>query len=380
MKKIFLALYAKYYWFIGEKLCTMLMEKYGYGYYLRVYNDISKVKDIKTNLLTKEQKLEIDNFYKKYYGKKISYIWHNLIMSYNNKFDVRYIPPDIFIKIRDKLNSNSKTCLMIYDKNFLYEFVKKTNVKFPKRLFYSINNLFFDSANNKISKDDLYKQMSNIGEAFIKPSQLTNSGYARNCKLINMKDGVDVNSNTSIKEIIEDYNAKDFIVQEKIVCHKSISDIYSKSVNTFSLYTIIWNNEVKIIPKPVFKIGMGGSCTDYSGITKEGLVMGLNNDGTLFDFALCVKQDKKYYAHPDTGFVFKNHKIFNFSKILETAKKLHSCIPWLTFCKWDITIGVDGEPIVVEVEKPSELFQKQIFYKEGFFGENTEEMLALVKK
>ena len=375
MKNLFLRLYAKYYFHIGIKLHALLMERSGYNYYLMVYNDISKIKDVKRDLLTKEQKLEIDKFYKECYGKKVTYMWHNLMMSYTDKFDVSYLPPDIFRKIRNRLNSNNKYGSTLYDKNLLYDFVKKANVQVPKRLFYSINNLFFDSANNKISKDDLYKQMSNIGEVFIKPSQLTNSGLARNCKLINMKDGVDINSNTSIKDIVKNYNAKDFLVQEKIVCHKSISDIYSKSVNTFSIYTFIWNDEVKIIPKPVFKIGMGGSCTDYLGITKGGLFIGINNDGTLFDTALCVKQDKWYNAHPDTGLVFKNHKIINFQRVLETAKQLHYCIPWLGFCRWDITIDINGEPVVIEVEAPSEIFQQQVLYKEGFFGEYTEEIL-----
>ena len=70
MKNLFLRLYAKYYFHIGIKLHALLMERSGYNYYLMVYNDISKIKDVKRDLLTKEQKLEIDKFYKECYGKK----------------------------------------------------------------------------------------------------------------------------------------------------------------------------------------------------------------------------------------------------------------------------------------------------------------------
>ena len=380
MKDFFLRLYAKYYWLIGIKLFAMLMEKYDYDYYLMVYNGISDNKDVKTNLLTKEQKLEIDNFYKKHYGKKVPYMWPNLLVSFTNKFDVRYIPPDIFRKIRIALNSKDRSSFMLYDKNLLYRFTEKANIKAPEKLFYSISNLFFDSSDNMISRETFYNKMSNIGEAFIKPTKLYDSGYAKNCRIINVVDGVDTYSDTSIKDIIEKYYNKDFIVQEKIVCHKSISDIYSKSVNTFSVYTFIWNNEVKIINKPILKIGMGDHTTDYSGIKNEGLIIGIDNDGTLFDSALCIKQDKWYTSHPDTGLIFKNHKIVNFQKVLETAKKLHSYIPWLKFCRWDITIDFNGEPVVIEMEKPIEIFQQQILYKEGFFGEYTEDVLSLLKK
>ncbi len=379
MKEMFLHLYANYYRHIGIKLYAMLKEMYGYKYYLSVYKDISKIKNVKTDLLTKEQKVEIDTFYKKHYGKKVPYMWHNLMVCYSNKFDVRYIPPDIFMKIRDKLNSN-KPHTVIYDKNLFYRFTEHTNIKKPKRLFYSINSLFFDSSDNMISRETFYNKMSNIGEAFIKPANLRNSGYAKNCRIINIINGIDTYSNTSIKDIIEKYYTYDFLVQEKIVCHKSISDIYSKSVNTFSVYTFVWNNEVKVLKNPLLKIGMSGNITDYSGIASEGLIIGINNDGTLFDSALCVKQDKWYTSHPDTGVVFKNHKIFNFQKVLETAKRFHSRIPWLNFCRWDITIDVTGEPVCIEVEEPTEVFQQQIFYKKGLFGEYTEELLSCLNK
>ena len=65
---------------------------------------------------------------------------------------------------------------------------------------------------------------------------------------------------------------------------------------------------------------------------------------------------------------------------MESVKKLHSCIPWLKFCKWDVTIDIDGEPVLVELERPSELFPQQVLYKEGIFGEYTEELLSLLKK
>ncbi|MBR4632117.1 MAG: hypothetical protein IKO48_02205 [Elusimicrobia bacterium] len=221
--------------------------------------------------------------------------------------------------------------------------------------------------------------MSNIGEVFIKPANFRNSGYAKNCRVINVIDGIDIRSKMSIKDIIEKYYKKDFVIQEKLVCHKSISDIYPESVNTFSIYTFVLNNEIKIINKPILKIGMGDNITDYSGLTSEGLMIGIDNDGTLFDSALCTKQDKWYASHPDTGFVFKNHKIVNFQKVLETAKKLHSCIPWLHFCRWDITIDSAGEPVAIEVERPSEIFQQQILYKEGFFGKYTEGILSFIR-
>lgn len=380
MKRVFYWLSFTLYWKIFYRLYLIARKHPRYNYHCKFINNLSKIKDIKTNILTKEQKIETDKFYKKYYGKKISYSFHNMIVGYNNFFDVKYISPDIFWKFIDKLNRQDSSGFIFYDKNFLYNFSERAKIKTPKRFFYSTNNLFFDSNDNIISKEELYKKISNLGEAFIKPTNMFDSGYAKNCKLINIIDGIDLYSRKGIKDIIKKYYSHDFIIQEKIVCHKSISDIYPNAVNTFSIYTFIWNGEIKTIDKPILKIGMNGSSTDYSGIQGNGLIIAINDDGILFDSALCIKQSKWYSHHPNTKVLFKNHKIENFQKVLETAKKLHSYVPWLGFCRWDITIGVDGEPILIELENPAELLQQQILHKEGFFGKYTEEILLYLKK
>ena len=173
MKDRILSLCSKFYW----KVRFAIQKRVQYNYYLGVFDTISKIKDIKTNFLTKKQNIEIDNFYKRYCGTKVPYMWHNLIVSYNNKFDVRYLPPKIFLEIIDKLNSQDIKYFVFYDKNFLYNFVTRKNIKVPKRLFYSVNGLFFNSNDDIISKEDLCKQLSNIGEVFIKPTKLSNSGY-----------------------------------------------------------------------------------------------------------------------------------------------------------------------------------------------------------
>ena len=376
MKEKLIKLSSYLYW----KIRLAIEKRDQYKYYLRIFNGLAKIKDIKTNLLTKEQKREIDTFYRKNYGKKVSYMWHNLIMNYTNKFDVRYIPPEVFLEIINNLITRDIKFSIFYDKNFFHNFVKRTGMYVPEKVFCSINGLFLDSADKFISKQDFYKQMSNVGEVFIKPTLPSDSGYSKNCRLINVSNGIDVYSKTNITDMLERYYTRDFVVQKKLVCHKSISDIYSISVNTFSVHSLILNNEVKILNNVVFKIGMNGSNTDFPDPKKEGLVIAIDKEGVLSDFALCIKQDKKYFSHPNTGVVFKNHKIENFHNAIETIKKLHSLIPWVKFCKWDITIDVDGKPVLLETEWPSELFQQQVLYEKGFFGEYTEEILSSLRR
>ena len=373
MINLLVKIYKTFYWRIFHRLWRLAERYYTNEYF---YNIFEK-DDFKRNVLTDEQKLEIDNFYKKNYGKKISYDWHNLFKNYSGKFDVKYFPINVFIEFLYSLNITSEQWNILKDKNFLYEIAKFANVKVPKRYFYSINSIFFDSDNKIVSKDKFYESISNLGEAFIKPTEIYNAGYAKNCRLINVLNGIDSYSRTNIKDIIKKNYNNDFVVQEKIVCHKSISDIYPKSVNTIALSTIILNGEIKVM-KPLLKVGLNGQEISFGGFRNKGLMIPIKEDGTLYDKAYCINENKYYLKHPDTGVIFKNYKLENFHKILYEAKKIQSCIPWIPFCGMDFVIDKHGESIVIEIENPSCVFG-QILYGEGQFGTDTEQILSFLK-
>ena len=91
IKKIITFLYIVFYWKICNRLHSIMQKKFSYAHYIHVFEKVCKVKDVKTNVLTKEQKIKIDDFYRKYYGKKVTYMWHNFITSFNDKFDVNIL-------------------------------------------------------------------------------------------------------------------------------------------------------------------------------------------------------------------------------------------------------------------------------------------------
>ena len=368
-------LYESLFYKIFYVLSIKILQIYNYDHFYTSFD----IKELKENVLTKEQKLEIDSFYEKNYGKKIPYIWHNLFTKYSGNFDVKYMPVDLFLKIVYAINGKtSGYSEILTDKNFLYKIANSVGVKIPKKHFYSVNNILFDSANNIISEEEFYKRMADIGEVFIKPTRINDTGYAQNCKIINVVNGIDTYSQESIKDIIAESYNKDFIVQEKIICHKSISDIYSQSCNTFGLITLIINNKVKVL-MPMLKIGMNANKIDFAGFDKKGLLISVKNDGTLSDYAFCLNDRKKYLSHPDTGLIFKDYKIDLFPKILEAATKIQSSIPWMPFCGMDFVINEQGDVLVLEIEAPACVLN-QILYGKSFFGEDTEKVLSLIKK
>ena len=154
---------------------------------------------------------------------------------------------------------------------------------------------------------------------FAKPSVDSDSG--RGCILIEKKIS---NTIPALKAM-----GDNFVVQERIVCSDSIRKIYSGSVNTFRVMTYIWNNEIQVAPV-IMRIGRNGSFLDNAHA--GGVFIAVNKDGTLHKTAFTEFKDE-FAEHPDSHLRFEHFKIENFSRVLDSAKKMHSSI-WLFQMAW----------------------------------------------
>lgn len=103
---------------------------------------------------------------------------------------------------------------------------------------------------------------------------------------------------------------KNFIVQERLVCSKSIASLYPHSVNTFRIMTYIWNNEIQVVPV-IMRIGQHGSHLDNAHA--GGMFIAVNNNETLHEKAF-TEFKEEYIEHPDTHVVFNGYKIATLKK------------------------------------------------------------------
>ena len=170
-------------------------------------------------------------------------------------------------------------------------------------------------------------------------------------------------------------------IQEIIKCHESIKNIYPKSVNTFRIITYIIENEVHYCPI-IMRIGCGGSVIDNA--SAGGIFIALEDDGTLHEYAF-TEYCKKFAIHPDTGVVFKDCKIENLEKVIETAKRLQYAIPQAGVINWDFTIDESGDPVLIEANIKNDnssgsIWLPQMAHGKGAFGNDIEKVLKYIKR
>ncbi len=365
MKKILSSLYVILYIKI-HKCMSYIHEK----------KDIKKKKNLINKVkLTKEQINEIDELWKKNYGKKISKKWHRLYTSYTGSFNAKYFPEIFFTtNLLQKLNPPVRT-KYINDKvitNYLFSDIKNENYRIINSYIYNCSGYFYDN-NDVITYEEAISKINNIGKAIIKP--IVDSSSGKNVRLIDLKHGKDIISGEKIEEIIQEYD-KNFIIQEKIEQNSVYAKLNPSSVNTIRINTYLCDGKVYCAPIAM-RIGRAGKVVDNSHA--GGIAVGVDENGNLKKYAF-TEYGEKFEEHPDTHIKFENYHLPKFNEIVEFAKKYHYRLPHMGIVAWDLALDKDDKIIVIEANltTPS-LWFPQYATGEAFFGENTEKMIRMLK-
>lgn len=317
--------------------------------------------------LTKDQEKEIDDLFITHYGQKVPYTWHRHFTAYTNHFDPFYIPESLFIpEFEYYMNSKREYISVFADKNVLSMIASGVGVRMPATIVSCANGIIRDKNYSIISWNEVKDKLPDTC-CFAKPTVDSDSG--RGCMLVDK----------TISSIISDLKAMgdNFVVQERIVCSDSIRKIYPGSVNTFRVMTYIWNNEIQVAPV-IMRIGRNGSFLDNAHA--GGVFIAVNKDGTLHRTAFTEFKDE-YEEHPDTHLRFEHFKIENFSRVLDSAKKMHAAMPQLGVINWDFTIDNNEIPVLIEANTSGgSIWLFQMAWGCGVFENNTVPILEWLKE
>lgn len=333
-------------------------------------------KEWKTYNLSNEQKKAIDEFYIKHYGKKVPYYWHRMYTNYTGNFDEKYIPEIIFsTKLEEKLNPYL-IAFPLQNKNFnpqnLFSGLESKGIIAPKMVVSNCNDIFWDEHGIVVPKEDVKKLLNNKGELIIKPTIDTMG--AKGVRLVDIVNGVDIRSQQTIEEILDEYK-QDFIVQHRVINHNSIAQIYPHSVNTLRVITFVTKDGIQVAPL-CMRIGVAGRVVDNAGI-----FIGVSMDGQLAKEGFSKKDIIRYEKHPDTNVCFADCKIDGVEKIVESAKYLHSLLPQLKMLSWDLAYDKDGNVVIIECNTTAQsVWFPQMVTGKSIFGEYTGDMLRLINK
>lgn len=285
--------------------------------------------------LCRDELTQINSFWKEYL--KDGFITSSFVKCYPfYKFfhgfaNYQLVPSDFYYLANHVLNAQWSLYFLSHKAN-LRMFIPQQNR--PRTILYNIYGHYYDSNDQLVTPDKAFDILKGYKEFVYKKA--VNSGSGKGVKKVSFPD------EKQIKQII---SSNDFIIQEIVKQNAFFSSLNDSSVNTIRMETLNLNDRFSVLSAFV-RIGAKGSFVDnISG--REGMVVGVNNQGALNGFGLTKGYEKVYHASSGVG--FNNLTIPNYDQIKAQIATFHQVFPAANLINWDIAIDENGEIIILEI-------------------------------
>lgn len=239
-----------------------------------------------------------------------------------------------------------------------YELFEFYNLKSANRKTYitrGVNNALVKKYNNKAywhlldNKDDF----NNLFREFVHRDWVTNTAvtekefcdFCQNKKAIIYKpiDGTCGKQvvkyeleNADLKQLFNELRSKpEGVVEEVVVQHPKMAEVYPNAVNTVRVVTIFENN----VCTPVFafwRIGAKGACVDNLNSGGMAAILDLKNGSVTLPAA--DKDGIVYEKHPQTGAPIVGFTIPCWDAVLKTVDDACRLIPQVGYVGWDVCV------------------------------------------
>lgn len=192
---------------------------------------------------------------------------------------------------------------------------------------------------------------------FVSPNTITEHNFDAFCKEVNGESGkgafslksengklFSFNKEVSVSDVMDKIGNSTFIIQEKLKNHPIINEVYSKSLNTLKLITIMNRDGSVEFFDGVMRFGAGNSYVDNA--SQGGVFVGVNEEGYLQEVGYHEPGIKKNLIvngyHPDTNVKFGGMKLPFWNEMLKTAKEFHKFFYGIPSIGWDVAFTPNG--------------------------------------
>ena len=319
-------------------------------------------KDLKhRKCLTKEQKKEVNDFYISMIGKKVPLYCHEYFYSRTGVFSKDYIPKDFYtMELLQK--ANVYPFRAAYDDKNIYD-ILLSGERLVHTILKNMNGYYYFEG-KPVPREEAIRLCGNMDNVIIKPAM---DKHGNGVRLVSVKNGITNLNGISVEQLFCQYK-QNFLIQERVKQHKSLAALNPTSVNTMRILTYRSEMEVLIVYS-VIRIGRSGQVIDNqcaggisTTITKEGKLGKVAFGGYSTDDI----------TKTDTGIVLDGYQLPSYDKAIAFVKRLHMKLPYFNIIGWDVSIGEDGEPILIEYNTHPGLSQSAFC---SGMGENTQRVI-----
>ncbi len=323
--------------YIAKKLSPLknsILKKYRLKRYTKKAHGIRQnvIERTGREVVTKKVKEEIKEYSKEMFGTPSFWPWLAVYTEIKGKFIPGWLPNDYFqINILDEWNPRMFSELSDM-KTFYHSYYDKFAIS---PIAVRVSGIYFDEQWNVIPDNkliDLLRLQS--PEVIIKKD----SGFAgRDIRFLNTE-------NLKL-QTLEEFNGN-LVIQPVVQQHKELAKLHNHSLNTLRISTYL-DSEGFVKQKFIFlRFGTGGNRLDnaYSG----GLLFFLNEKGESISGIINSIGVSVDHENSELSLIISDLKIPSVRKAVEKCKDHHRKFPYVRYIAWDVYIGKDSEPRMIE--------------------------------
>ena len=142
------------------------------------------------------------------------------------------------------------------------------------------------------------------------------------------------------------YKAQRMVLEEVITQHPVMASLNPNSVNTIRIVTLRGADNGTNIMAAVLRIGRASEVVD--NFHHDGICAAIDlGTGIVTTPGINIRHER-FVVHPDSGVPIVGFKIPNWEKVTDIIRAAAPLLPELGLTGWDVAIGTDGEPMIIE--------------------------------
>lgn|SRR5699024_4660589 len=253
-----------------------------------------------------------------------------------NKERQTYVTGRKLHKFFDKVNNREKADIFINKNKFMDVFSR-----YLKREIFKLDL-------NRGNKENAKLWLKNMDVVFAKPSNgVQGRGVTR--LVVN-------NVDETIQYCLD--NRLD-IIEEAIVQHPAMNELYPDAINTVRFITLVEENNVKLLGASL-RMGNG------KHIDNGGIYVSVNIENGRIDSIAYTNDGKRYKNHPITKHSLVGFQVPFWDELIEICKKAAFEVPDIRCVGWDVAITNEG-PLLIEGNDRWSRFLWQLPKQQGLY-------------
>ena len=283
------------------------------------------------SVINRQLKKEIKAYAKETFGSKAYWPYLAFYTELRGEFVKGWLPYDYYrYKILPGINPQ-QSCEISENKTFDHRIFKDFAIR---PLFVLIAGIFYDADFKMLKEEKLMEFLAEYKEDIVVKEERGTHGLQ-----VKVMHASEFNPDSLQKEL-------NYVVQPYVKQHKSLSDIYPHSVNTFRVTTYLRPDGTIHIKSVILRFGINGSKID--NLSSGGQSIYFDEAGNPSKNAYNLMGLPQGERHINTGFKFSDLKVPMLQEINDKCVTAHQLYPYVRIIGWDVCVDEKGDPRLLE--------------------------------